>query len=195
MWIGTGLGVDKFNIKDETFKHYEKADGFLGVEINPNAVCKDKDGALWFGSIVGLVKYNSKAEKNNLIEPITTIKNPRLFFQDTEIPADHIFSWSENHFTFDFIGTSLTNPKRVKYRYILEGLDKEWSPVVKENSITYPHLDPGEYTFLVRSCNNDGIWNKEPITFHFVITPPFWKTTWFWVTVGIIVFVFIILFL
>ena len=185
LWIGTGLGVDRFNLKDETFKHYEKEDGFLGVEINPNAVCKDKNGALWFGSIIGLVKYNSKMEKNNQIEPITTIKNPRLFFQEEEIPANHTFSWSKNHFTFDFIGTSLTNPKRVKYRYLLEGLDKEESPITKASSVTYPHLNPGEYTFKVRSCNNDGVWNKEPVTFHFIITPPFWQTTWFWIVSGI----------
>lgn len=185
LWIGTGLGVDRFNPKEEIFKHYEKEDGFLGVEINPNAVCKDQDGSLWFGSIIGLVRYNSKAEKTNQVEAITTIRNPRLFFQETEIPADHTFSWNQNHFTFDFIGTSLTNPKRVKYRYMLEGLDKEESPIVKLNSITYPDLDPGEYTFKVRSCNNDGVWNKEPVAFHFVITPPFWQTKWFWIIVVI----------
>ena len=181
LWIGTGLGVDRMNIQTEEFKHYEKEDGFLGVEINPNAVCKDKDGALWFGSIIGLVKYNSKNEKSNQVEPITTIKPPRLFFQNAEIPDNHVFSWHDNHFTFDFIGTSLTNPKRVKYRYQLEGLDKEKSPIVKENSVTYPSLNPGTYTFKVWSCNNDGKWNAEPVTFQFTITPPFWKTTWFWV--------------
>jgi ligand-binding sensor domain-containing protein/serine phosphatase RsbU (regulator of sigma subunit) len=186
LWIGSGLGVDRLNLMDETFKHYEKEDGFLGVEINPNAVCKDKNGALWFGSIIGLVKYNSKHKKNNQIEAITTIKNPRLYFSDVEIPADHLFSWNQNHFTFDFIGTSLTNPKRVKYRYMLEGLDKSESPITKSNSITYPHLDPGTYTFKVRSCNNDGVWNKDPVVFIFTITPPFWQTKWFWVLLIII---------
>lgn len=195
LWIGSGLGVDKFNLKDETVKHYEREDGFLGVEINPNAVCKDKDGSLWFGSIIGLVKYNSKNEKNNEIEPITTIKNPRLFFETAEIPEDHVFGWNNNHFTFDFIGTSLTNPKRVKYKYMLAGLDSTWSPVTKANSVTYPDLQPGEYTFLVKSCNNDGKWNSEPVSFHFVITPPFWKRLWFWASCGVAGLILIILFI
>ena len=77
---------------------------------------------------------------------VTSIKNPRIFFEKVEIPEDHIFPWIKNHFTFDFVGTSLTNPKRVKYRYMLEGVDKDWSPVVKENSITYPNLESGNYT-------------------------------------------------
>lgn len=195
LWIGTGLGVDKFNLKDETFKHYEKEDGFLGVEINPNAVCKDNDGAIWFGSIIGLVRYNSKFEKNNEIEPITTIRNPRLFFEEREIPEDRVFNWYENHFTFDFIGTSLTNPKRVKYKYMLEGIDTTWSPVTRANFVTYPDLKPGHYTFKVKSCNNDGVWNKEPVTYSFTITPPFWQTTWFWSISAITGLLFIIVFI
>jgi ligand-binding sensor domain-containing protein/serine phosphatase RsbU (regulator of sigma subunit) len=195
LWIGSGLGIDKFDLRNETVKHYEKEDGFLGVEINPNAACKDKDGNLWFGSIIGLVKYNSRLERNNLVEPVTSIRNPRIYFQAVEIPEDHVFPWTQNHFTFDFVGTSLTNPKRVKYRYMLEGLDNDWSPVVKENSVTYPNLEPGEYTFKVRSCNNDGIWNSLPITYHFVIKPPFWQTTLFYILLGIVVISGIIFFI
>ena len=189
LWIGTGLGIDKFNLQDETFKHYEKDDGFLGVEINPNSAFKDNEGNLWFGSIVGLVKYNAKLEKNNSVEAITSIKDPRVFFQNVKIPTDHVFAWNQNHITFDFTGTSLTNPKRVKYRYFLDGVDKEWSPVVKENSVTYPDLDPGKYTFNVRSRNNDGVWNKEPVTFKFEISAPFWKTPWFYFVVLFVIFI------
>lgn len=180
LWIGTGHGIDKFNLKDETFKHYGKQDGFLGIEINPNSVCKDQEGNLWFGSIIGLVKYNSKREKNNLVEPITFLKKPRVYFKEKEISENHVFSYSENHLTFDFVGASLTNPKRVQYQYMLEGVDQEWSPPTKDNYTTYPNLQPGSYTFKLKASNNDGVWNKVPVTFSFTITPPFWKTWWFY---------------
>jgi len=186
IWVGTGLGIDKFNTKEETFRHYEKGDGFLGIEINPNASCKDKEGNLWFGSIIGVVKYNAALERTDIVEPVTSIGNPKIYFQEITIPEDHIFPWNKNHFTFEFTGTSLTNPKRVKYRYMLEGLDKEWSPIVKENSVTYPDLQKGDYIFKVRSCNSNGVWNKNPVTFHFSISPPFWRTTWFYVALGTI---------
>lgn len=193
LWIGTGLGIDRLDFKDETIKHYEKQDGFLGIEINPNATLKDKEGNLWFGSIVGLVKYNAKLAKKNLVEAITSIKDPRIFFQEAALPEDHVYSWNQNHVTFDFVGTSLTNPKRVKYRYMLDGVDADWSPVVKENSVTYPNLDPGVYTFKVRSSNSDGVWNKDPVTFRFEISAPFWKKTWFYAVLasGILICAFV----
>ena len=91
-----------------------------------------------------------------------------------------ILPYYQNDITFDFIGISLKIPEKVRYQYLLKGLDKDWSPPVKENFATYPKLPPGEYTFMVKACNDDGIWNSEPETYHFVITPPFWETWWFY---------------
>lgn len=192
LWIGTGLGVDRLNIETEVFKHYGKNDGFLGVEINPNAVCKDKEGNIWFGSIIGVVRYNASKAKVNVAEPITSVDAPRVHFEKVEIPSDHVFSYGDNHLTFDFVGASLTNPKRVRYKYMLEGLDKDWSPVVKDNYVTYPNIPQGTYTFKVISSNNDGVWNKEPVTFTFTIKPPFYKTWWFYVIVTVVVVLIVI---
>jgi ligand-binding sensor domain-containing protein/serine phosphatase RsbU (regulator of sigma subunit) len=181
LWIGNNLGVDRMELKNETFKHYSKHDGFLGIELNPNAVCKDNDGNLWFGSIIGVVKYNSVKEKINTAEPITSLKTPRLFFNEMEKePEGKVFAYDQNHLTFDFVGASLTNPLRVHYKYRLEGVDTGWSPPTTQNYVTYPDLQPGSYVFKVLAANNDNIWNKEPLVYEFTIKPPFWKTWWFY---------------
>lgn len=192
LWIGTSKGIDKFNLNDKKFKHYSKEDGFLGIEINPNAAFRDKEGNLWFGSLIGLVKYNSRKEKNNLVEPVIYLKSPRLFFEKTSFPSGQVFSYDQNHITFDFVGASLTNPKRVKYQYKLEGLDQNWSPVIGDNYVTYPNLPPGDYEFKVIAANNDGIWNSEPATYKFTIKPPFYKTPWFYAAMGILLVILVI---
>lgn len=180
LWIGSGRGVDKLNINNDKIKHYGKQDGFLGVEINPNATYKDNIGNIYFGSIIGLVKYSAAKDRINNIKPITYLKSPLLYFKEWEVPNDHRFKYDENHLTFYFIGASLTNPKRVKYRYMMEGIDTSYSPATKENHITYQNMAPGTYTFKVISANNDGIWNDTPQIFHFTILPPWWKTWWFY---------------
>jgi ligand-binding sensor domain-containing protein/serine phosphatase RsbU (regulator of sigma subunit) len=192
LWIGTSTGLDKFNIADETFKHFGKKDGLMGIEFNPNAVCKDLKGNLWFGSIIGLVKYNSGEERRNTVEAIVTLKKPRVFFMNTEIPEDHVFPYNKNYLTFDFVGTSLTNPQKVKYQYMLEGLDRQWSPITRDNNTTYPNLPPGKYVFKLKASNNDGIWNKKPVEFSFVISPPFWKTWWFYLLniIGLVLLIY-----
>lgn len=52
--------------------------------------------------------------------------------------------------------------------------------VTKERRATYANLPPGGYTFLVRASTNDALWNAEPTSYSFVITPPLWQTWWFY---------------
>ena len=68
---------------------------------------------------------------------------------------------------------------------MLEGYDKNWSPETKETFARYSNLSPGKYSFKVISCNNEGLWNKEPASFSFSISPPVWKTWWFIALTGI----------
>jgi sensor histidine kinase YesM len=72
---------------------------------------------------------------------------------------------------------------------MLEGFDKTWSPETKETFARYSNISAGKYVFKVISCNNEGLWNKEPATFSFTILPPVWKTWWFRITLSAAVLV------
>jgi len=123
---------------------------------------------------------------------LLNITNLKLFFNEVDWKkhSDSISPWyylpysilelshNENHLTFAFTGISLSNPQKIKFRYILEGHDKFWSPEVTSNEVVYSGLSYGEYTFKVLSCNENGIWNNQPVSFPFVINPPWFKTWW-----------------
>jgi len=180
IWIGTNTGVDRLNVKTGKIDHYGKAEGFLGIETNQNAAFKDGMGNIWLGTIKGLVRCNPSSFEDNLVEPITAINKVRIFLKEEDIPDNNIFPYNKNHLTFDFTGTSYSNPNRVKFTYTLMGFDEEWSPVTDEHIATYSNIPPGKYRFLLRAANSDGIWNKDPVAFEFEVTPPFWKTWWFY---------------
>lgn len=184
IWIGSSRGIDRFDEKTSSFVHYGKAEGFLGVETNPNAVCLDAEGNLWYGSIMGAVRYSPREDKPNTVEPVTFITSLKLFMKDFEFPDDARFKYNENHLTFNFIGVSLNNPEKVKYQYKLEGYDKDWLPgYTYANEAVYTNLPPGTYTFLVRAFNNDGTGNIRSTEYKFYISPPFWQTAVFYVLV------------
>lgn len=188
IWVGNSRGLDRFNRTDSTFSHFGRAEGFLGVEVNPNAASIGKDGCLWFGTIMGAVKFDPKENRKNTVEPITSLSGLKIFMRDADFPEDARFSYDQNHLTFSFVGISLTNPEKVKYQYMLEGFDKDWSPVpVHYNQAVYSNLPPGEYTFMVRAYNNDGVVNKEPVKYKFFVRPPFWQTATFYVLMTLFV--------
>jgi len=191
IWIGTTNGIDKFEPETFTFTHYGKQEGFYGVETNPNAICTDKLGNIWFGTIMGVVKFNPDEDKINSIEPVTNITGMKIFLKDTLFPIDARFPYYMNHITFEFIGISLTNPTNVRYKYMIEGFDDDWSPETNINEAVYANLPPGEYTFIVKACNNNHQWNTEPAKYRFIISPPFWKTKWFYTLATLLAFALI----
>ncbi|MCH8318210.1 MAG: histidine kinase, partial [Bacteroidetes bacterium] len=198
LWLGTNKGlnrvdVDKYNnTKEISIKHYGLQEGFIGLECNSNAAFKDSRGKLWFGTVHGVTIYDADLDKENSVEPVTKINNIRLFFEDTDwkhyadsielkaqLPIGLQLTYNKNHLTFAFTGVSLTIPQKVKYQFMLEGFDENYNPVTQKDEITYANIPPGNFTFKVKACNNDGLWNKVPATFSFTIIPPFWQTWWF----------------
>ena len=94
------------------------------------------------------------------------------------LPVGLTLPANQNYLSFNYNGGQFSNPNNVVYRYILEGIDKNWSTISnKTTSENYRDLPPGEYTFKVASKGFNGIWSK-PVEFRFSITPPWWQSWW-----------------
>lgn len=200
LWAGTNQGVNKIDIKKlqvdiiDILK-YGKVDGFTGVESNSHGIFEDVDSTIWFGTVNGLIQYSPKEFIKNTYLSNTIITNFKLAYTDTILTNGVKLPYSLNNISFYFDGISLTDPEKVLYTYKLDGFDKEWSPYTETNNAKYDNLPPGKYTFKVKSCNNEGIWNVEPATFSFIIKTPFYKTWWFFLIIfGSAISVLIIVF-
>ncbi len=201
------LSLNDFYSKKITIKHFGKDDGLLNLEANYNAIAKDKQGRILIGTIDGLEIYDPAIESKNTKEALTNITSVKLFFGQEDIqkyakgvdsvstlPLELHLPFNKNHITFKFIGISLTAPGKVRYEYMLEGLDNNWVPPTSKTEATYSSLPPGKYRFLVRTMNNDGLWNKEPAVFSFTISPPWYNTWWFYTIVVVVLVSGIILY-
>jgi len=184
VWIGTRRGIEKVNPKSGNTKKYGEFEGFSAIETNQNAVYKDSKGHILFGTINGVIKYNPSKDRPNTVPPLTYINNIRVYFQDRPIPEDNIYSHQDNYLTFSFTGLSFVAPEKVRFSYMLEGVDRDWSPITDERYATYANLSPGDYIFKVKSMNSDNIWTEEPASFKFSISAPFWLQGWFFVIVA-----------
>jgi len=202
--VGTDKGFSKItfdkNEKISSVRHYDASDGFIGVECNDNAIYKDKENNIWFGTSKCLTRFNPSAEIENHNPPRIHITGIKLFFKEVDwskrtdsvlpwfnLPKSVVLPYSDNHLTFDFTAISLENSKNIKYRYMLEGADAGWSPDRKETSVTFSGLSPHTYTFKVIACGVNGVWNTEPVTFKFIINPPWYRTVLFYVICSILI--------
>ena len=193
LWVGTDRGFDLLELdelQEEVIdiKYYGVEDGFPGIEAMPNACMLDTDSSLWFGTTRGTIHYDPRKILQDPIAPRTRITELTLFFEHPDwkpwsdslnadgLPIALRLPHTQNHLTFIYSGLSLAYPEKVRFQYKLDGRDADWSPITKEDHITFNGLEPGEYSFQVKARNGSGVWNDEPARFSFVITPPFWAT-------------------
>ena len=202
--IGTNKGIDKIELDEQydikAIRSYTTREGFAGIECNGNAIFNDQNEQIWFGTVNGAIKYDPGLDKSNKIKPQTHLIGVDLFYKEVSwgneneiksigsyasvsdnynLPNDLSLNYNNNHITFRYIGISLTIPEKVKYQTYLEGFDNSWLPITDKIESTYSNLPPGDYTYYIKACNNDGIWNEEPTTFSFTIQQPLWSTWWF----------------
>src|SRR5262249_29260108 len=79
----------------------------------------------------------------------------------------------------DYTALSLVAPEKVRFRYVLEGFDREWQDVGNRRQAFYTNLSPGPYRFHVVASNNSGVWNEAGAFIDFSIAPAFFQTVWF----------------
>ncbi len=100
------------------------------------------------------------------------------------LPGNLQLPYNKNYLQFHFSQAHFGTQDTVWYRYILEGVDQEWSEkTFRGFSENYPGISPGHYTFKVASLYR-GKW-CEPVAFSFTIAPPWWKTWWAYVLYGL----------
>ena len=94
------------------------------------------------------------------------------------LPVNLSLAYNNNYVTFNYIGITQKQSKKVKYQYKLDGIDKNWSALTSRTEAPYGNLPQGDYTFKVKAMNSEGYWSKE-FSYTFTIRPPWWKTWWF----------------
>ena len=210
IWTSSNKGISKFDPFTRIFFNYDVDDGLQSKEFNGQACFKSPDGEMFFGGINGFNAFYPDSIKDNPFEPDIAITDFKLFGESvpisdysplkkriSEIDEIKLDYW-QNDISFDYVALHFNRPSENKYSYILVNYDESWRDVGNKRTATYTSLEPGEYYFRVRGCNNDGIWNKKGATVRIIITPPWWETSWAYVgyvLLGLIIFaiVFILL--
>jgi signal transduction histidine kinase len=86
----------------------------------------------------------------------------------------------QQRFEFHFTGLSFVAPEKMQFQYKLVGWDSDWVNAAPDKRVAeYSFLPPGSYTFRVRACNSDGVWNETGASVALVVLPHFWQTWWF----------------
>jgi ligand-binding sensor domain-containing protein len=161
------------------FRFFDMLDGTQPGNAFYEPAARSKDGLLWFanGSVL------------QMVDPSNLIRNP----VPPPVHVEEIIA-DRKHYSpqgimrlprltrdleIDYTALSFVAPQKMRFRYRLDGHDKDWQEAGTRRQAFYTDLSPGNYRFRVLACNNDGVWNESGATLSFFIVPAFYQTSWF----------------
>ena len=191
LWITTSKGLVKLEPANGHMTLYTKANGLLYDQFNYNSGYKDATGKLYFGSIKGMIAFRPDSfVTNNFIPPVYItgfqVHNKELLIEEDQSPLKQsilytrsiTLPYDESSFSIDFAALSYISPEITEYKYLMQGLDKNWTYLWANRKVYFTNLAPGQYTFRLMAATN-GHWGAEK-QLTITITPPFWNTWWAW---------------
>ena len=183
-------------IKTIACASYGVSDGMLNSEGNGGnspAGWLASDGKFWFPSIKGVIVVNPKY--SDLHPPPVYIEEAFLGGKQIESGTQIEVAPDVENLEIHYTGLNFTKPEQVKFKYKLEGFDKDWIEVGTRRAAYYTQIPAGNYRFLVTASTTNGIWNEQTASKNvIVLANPIWKRWWFILGVSAIAIIGIVLF-
>jgi ligand-binding sensor domain-containing protein len=193
LWLGSPAGISRVDKKEleevaagrrqrANVETLDRGDGMRNPEVNaaaqPNA-CRTRAGDLWFATRSGVVQVSPARLSLNRFAPPVSVEGVDadglalpLTRSEIAIPA------GTRRVTLNFTAASLLAPEKARFRYRLEGFDREWVDSGRREA-TYTRLAAGRYTFRVLAANNDGFWTESPAVIRLRQEPQLYERGWF----------------
>lgn len=201
LWVSTSYGLSRASVVFSNssvlptlhFTNFTTSDGLPDNVFNPRAFYKSASGCFYFGTTKAVtwfkpveIKPAQSAPAIRMIDFLVNDKRP-----DSLLAPEYInklsFGYKQNNLFFRFRAIDFENPESINYAYKLEGWDKDWIYSKQLNEVRYSNLPHGNYVFKIKAASGAGIWTSKPYTITIAIQPPFWRTWWFYVLMGIVV--------
>ncbi len=204
LWLSTNNGILKFDIGDSLVWEFNLEDGIQSNEFNSGAShLRKSDGMMFFGGIGGLTMFHPDTVKLNTYLPPVVLTDFKIFNKSVFVkdennkgsPLEHhisvvdeiVLNYEDQVITFEFTALNFLHPENNRYSYRLEGFETDWNEVNDRRFASYTNLPKGNYRFVVRAANNDGLWNNEGASVKIRMRPPFWATWGFRIAVFLLI--------
>ena len=171
---------------------FDRSDGLQGEvawQQSRALAARGADGRLWFASGATLIVIDPRR-----LPPGPRPVAPRIntVWVDRAQRAPSVSARLPSglrELSLDWSAISLGAASKLRFRYRLEGYDREWVYAGARRNVTYTGLSPNRYLFKV-SATYDGIWTDGE-SWDFSVPPPFYLSAWFLMPVGLSIAAFV----
>jgi len=166
-------------IRTTVFDNSEGVSTHAGAGGYTPHVAKSKDGRLWFYNTDAVGMIDPRHLPFNAIPPPVAIEQITADRQTYDASANPRLPPLVRDLEIDYTALSFVAPAKNRFRYKLEGHDRDWRDAGNRRQAFYTDLRPRHYRFRVQAANNSGVWNEAGASLDFSVAPAYYQTMWF----------------
>ncbi|WP_419804010.1 sensor histidine kinase [Terriglobus sp.] len=164
-------------------RQFGVADGMPSVELPTlgyPVATRNREGMLWFATRRGLAFVNARQSEPNAVPPGIAVEEVRVDDSPAQLRSEIRVGAGRRRIAIGFAGLSLRAPAQVRFRYLLAGFDRDWSPWQSGSTAEYTNLPPGRFLFRVQAMNAEGVVSRSDATVTFRVEAPVYRRWWFY---------------
>lgn len=201
IWIGTRRHLFVYFSQNHNFATLDEVDGVLPNEYIFHATLLAKNGDVFVGGTTGMTVVNSNVhfdtDADYTIELLDVLLNglPVSLSEDRNETAETILvPWNFSSLQLKVLLNEGDVFRKNFFRFNIGGLEQELTSS-NSNSLVINYLPIGEYTISASYYTRNGGWSTKQPIIHVVVTPPWWRTGWFYMVLymllGLMVYVLV----
>lgn len=190
LWMSSNKGISRVakgqlnayaegRLSTLTPETYGTSDGLRNRECNGGfqpAGWQTRDGRLLFPTMEGVSAIDPGKIRESRISPTVTIEKVEIDGKRFDGGSGVQAKPGKGQLQIDFNAPSLRWPHKIRFKYTLEGFDKEWIDAGERRTAYYTNIPPGEYRFRVIAGMSAGLWNKTGASISIGLSPHFYQT-------------------
>jgi len=189
LWFSTPsrmLRVNRTVLQSGTLKggepqSYGARDGLATLEPlrRERSLISDGYGKIWVSLAQGIASGEPQLTDRDSAPVQVRIDSMIANGKTFEPTASSVLQAGTRGVILHYSSDVLFAPERVRFRYLLEGADVDWSDNVESRQVLYNNLGPGRYHFHVLASRDGSLWNGPETVYDFSIAPTYWQAWWF----------------
>jgi signal transduction histidine kinase/ligand-binding sensor domain-containing protein len=190
LWFGTDNGIVNFDPETKISIRFGFERGLQGNLYAGRIQYKGPSGRIYFGGTGGINVFDPAEMVTNPFPPEMVFTDIRLDGISLPVLLDSVsrmpvFTMEEisvgpetGTLTLDFAAIHFGGANSNTYEFQLEGFDNDWQNGANTGSATYTNLPAGDYNFMIRGSNLDGVWSDGSKSIRIRVLPPWYLTWW-----------------
>ena len=181
VWASTDSGFALIDPITLNVRSLRASDGVVFPVYWTGSAARTAQGELVFGGAGGLSIVRPDAVADWRFMPPVVLTALTVGGQPRRVPDGQplVIPPESNSFSVEFAALDYSDPARLRYATMLQGLDSDWTETdAQHRLLAHAKLPPGDYTLLLRATNRQGLWVNSPLQLPLRVLPAWYQTWW-----------------